>query len=185
MCVTVGGRKTASNDLQPRKVPSPMYLDESQGVATIESIIFNMCDGTGYCNPYQGYTINESIFLDASNGRMKDDFRDIFRDSFISVDSRCEVRNILRWHVSMEVETIRPTSIFISPRDCEGPSLHRESESIPPPPSSLGRSHVPCVEYHVGMWKLNIYTVAIGFRNDYDNHGYRCNGWILDKRVYL
>jgi len=82
----------------------------------------------------------ESISLDGGNGRMKDDFSDIFRGSFtieamISVDSRREVRNVLRWQVYPESETILPTFICIftiSSRDFEGPSVDRETEVMPP-----------------------------------------------------
>ena len=93
----------------------------------------------------------------------------------ISVDGGCEVWNDLRRQVSTQPETIFPTSIFVNPRDCEGPSLHRESEFTPPL-----AAHEPCVEYHVVMFKLHIYTVATAAWNAYDKHGYRCNGWLLD-----
>jgi len=58
----------------------------------------------------------ESMSLDRGNGQMKDDFCGIERGTFITdavihVDGGCEVRNVLRWQVSTEVETIIPTSI--------------------------------------------------------------------------
>ena len=48
----------------------------------------------------------------------------------ISVYSRREVGNDLRWQVSTQEELI-PTSATINSCDCEGPSLDRETESIP------------------------------------------------------
>ena len=139
---------------------------------------FNPCDGVRYCDPNQGITPKESLSLDDSNGRVKDDFRGIFRGSFITeapirVDGRCEVRNDLRWQVSTQPETINPTSIFVNPRDCEGPSLHRESEFMPPNDVA---AYEPCVQYHVVMFKFNIYTIATAGWNVYYKHGYRCNG---------
>ena len=86
----------------------------------------------------------------------------------------------IRWQVSLKVEMPIPTSIFINPRDCEGPSVDRKFEFM-----TIGQpaNDDPWVEYHVGMCKLHIYTVAIAF-NPYDNHGYRCNSWIHpDRRV--
>ena len=155
-------------------------LDESQRMATIESIISNRSDSVRYCNPLQGFATIESIFPDASSGRMKNDFRGIWRgllilETPISVDGQREIWNVLHWQVSTEADTIFPTSIFINPRDCEGPSLYRESEFIHVP----SFVHVPWVDYHVVMFKFHIYTVGIAFRNVYHNHGYRCNSWIL------
>jgi len=48
--------------------------DEYQGITTIESTPFNPCDGVGYCDPLQGFTMKESHVLDDSTGRMKDEF---------------------------------------------------------------------------------------------------------------
>jgi len=141
----------------------------------------NPCDGIRHCDTHQGFTMIESILLDASNRGMKDDFRDMWRgilmfEAPISVDGRCEVWNVLRWQISTQAESITPTCIFINPRDCEGPSLHRESEFIRPPQDAVLEAHEPWVEYHVGMLKLHIYTVANASWNAYDKHGYRCNG---------
>jgi len=92
----------------------------------------------------------------------------------ISVDRGCEVWNVLCWQVSTEVETINPTYIIFiistRSRDCEGPSVDRESEFIP------HIANVPWVEYHVGMWHYHIHTVAIAASDVYDSHGSRCNG---------
>ena len=131
-------------------------------MTTIESHLFNPCDGVGYCDPHQGFTIIESTVPDDSNGRMKDDLRGIFRgplmkETIIKVDGGCEVWNDLRWQVSPQVESIIPTFISINPRDCEDPSLHRETKFIP----RQAGADDPWVEYHVGMWKLHIYNVAI------------------------
>jgi len=103
-----------------------------------ESIIFNPCDGVRNCDPHQGFTIKESKVMDDSNGRMKDDFRGIWRgtimkETIIRVDGGCEVWNDLHWQVSPQFEIIIPTFIFINPRDCEDPSLDRASEFIPNP----------------------------------------------------
>ena len=62
--------------------------------------------------------------MDGSNGRMKDDFRGIFRgplmkETIIKVDGGCEVGNDLRWQVSTQPETMTPTFMFISSRDCD------------------------------------------------------------------
>ena len=118
--------------------------DESQGITSIESLIFNACDGIRYCDPQKGFTTLESPFPDGtSNGRMKVDFRGIFRGIFtteapISVDGGCEVRNDLRWQVSTEEEST-PTFILINPRDCEDTSLHfTENLYLPQPPMILG-----------------------------------------------
>ena len=113
-----------------------------------------MCEGVRYYDPRQGLALKESHVLDDVNGRSKDNFRGTFRGAFIieaiiGVDGRREVWNILRWQVSTEVESIIPTFIFINPRDCEDPSLHRESEFITPHPAA----NDPWVEYHVGMFK--------------------------------
>jgi len=83
-----------------------------------------MCDGVGYCDPHQGFTTFESPVFDGGNGRMNECFSGIWRDFFIietpmSVYSRREVRNVLRWQVSTQPETMTPTFMFISPRDCE------------------------------------------------------------------
>ena len=93
----------------------------------------------------------ESTCLDGANGRSKDDFRGIFRgllmiEAPIGVDSQCEVRNVLRWQVSTEVQLSIPPSINdINSRDCEDPSLHRESE--------FTIANDPWVDYHVGIFK--------------------------------
>jgi len=57
-----------------------------------------------YGDPHQGFTTIESTASDDANGRMKVDFRDIFRGFFtikavISVDGRYEVKTVLRWKV--------------------------------------------------------------------------------------
>jgi len=148
--------------------------DESQGNTTTEGRPINPCDGVRYFDPHQGITTPESIALDDSNGRMEDDFRDISRDILtieapISVHGGCEVWNGICWQVCTEVETKIPTSIFINPRDCEDSSVDRESELIPPPPGV----NDPWVQYHVGMWKLYIYTVvAKTASNKEDSHGW-------------
>ena len=94
---------------------------------------------------------------------MKDDFRDILRGTFIfetpiSVDGGCEVRNLLRWQVSTQFESTLPTSTIRSGAcDCQCPSVDRETECIPLP---LVANDGPWIDYHVGMWKLHIQTVA-------------------------
>jgi len=77
-----------------------MVSDESQGNTHRESHPLNNYDGVRYCDPHQGFTTLESMFLDGANGRMKDDFRGIFRgllttEAPISVDGGCKVRNDL------------------------------------------------------------------------------------------
>ena len=145
----------------PNAFKGPRKLDESEGITTRESTLLNMCDGVRYCDPLQGFAIIESIVLDGSNGRMKDDFRDIFRGAFtietmISVDGRCEVWNDFRWHVSTQFELMtRPINIIsISPRDCEGPSVHRDT-------AFARGANDPWINFHVGMWKLHILTTFI------------------------
>ena len=168
--------------IHPNEFKIGRQSDESQGITPTESILFNPYDGIRYCNPHQGFTTIESTVLDGGNGWMKDDLLGIFRGFFITetvikVDGGCEVWNVLRWQVSPEVETIIPTFIFINPRDCEGPSLHRETEF------SVVANDL-WVGYRVVMFKLHIYTVVIAFRNPYEKHGYRCNGWLHpDRRV--
>jgi len=149
-----------------------------------ESTPFNMCDGVRYSDPLEVITTVESILLDGSNGRMKVDFSGIWRGTFmtetmISVDSGCKVRNaVIRWQVSPEEELTRPTFpppiLFLSlhrcPCDCEGPSVDRESEFTLP---TAAVANDPWVEYHVGMWKLHLNTVAIvASWNGDDTHGY-------------
>ena len=117
-------------------------------------------------------TLFESLCLDGGNGQMKDDFRDIFRGTFVTetiigADIGREVWNDLRWQVSTEHEIIIPTFIFINPPDCEDPSFHRESEFIPP-----FAAHDPWVGYHIVMFKYHIYTVAPDQSNVYNKHRY-------------
>jgi len=117
--------------------------------------------------------------LDGSNGGMKDDFRGIFRgplilETPIKVDSRREIWNGLRWQVGTEVDITIPNFIFINPRDCEDPSVDRESEFITPPPGV----NDPWVDYHVGIRKLHIDTVATAPWNVHDSHG-----WLLMRRL--
>ena len=57
--------------------------DVSQGITTIEIIIFNLCDGIRCRNSHQGFAATESPNMDGSNGGMEDDFRGIFRGLFI------------------------------------------------------------------------------------------------------
>jgi len=164
--------------LLPNEFKIGRQSDGSQGITFTERILFNMCDGVRYCDPHQGSTTMESPHLDGSNGRMKDEFRDILRGTFtietmISVDSGCEIGNVLSWQVYTQAETNGPTSIS-NPRDCQCPSVDRESEFIP----SIVVVNDPWVGYHVGMLKLQFYTVDTAPWNEKDSHGYRCNGWI-------
>ena len=53
----------------------------------------------------------------------------------------------------------------INPRDCEGPSIDRESEF------TLIAAIVPWINYLVGMFKVHIYTVAVAWWDGwYDSH---------------
>ena len=86
----------------------------------------------------------------------------------ISVDSGCEIRNVLCWHVRTDFDLSRPTSIFINPRDCEGRSVDRETEfTAANAPRTAKESWV---DYHVGMWKLHNHNVACAPSNAYDDH---------------
>ena len=115
----------------PNEFKITRQSDESQGIAIEESKLFNLRHVIRYCDPHQGFTTSESTVLDDSNGRMKDDFCDIFRGFFmketpVSIDGRCEVWNVIRWQISTQPES-SPTFISIStnPRDCEGRSVDR------------------------------------------------------------
>ena len=57
--------------------------DGFQGITTFESKPFNRRHKIRYYDPLQGCTTKESMVLDGSNGRMKDDLRGIFRDLFM------------------------------------------------------------------------------------------------------
>ena len=84
MSVTVGGRKTAYNDLHPKKAESspmnsrliPRESNEYQVTTTEESTRFNSCDITlsSIVTHNQGIKSLESIALDGNSGRMNDDF---------------------------------------------------------------------------------------------------------------
>ena len=147
-------------------------MDGCQGITIIESSISNRSDSVRYCNPQQGSTASESTVVDGANGGMKDDLRGIERglltiETVTSVDSRCEVGNVLRWQVSTEAERI-PTSIFISISscDCESRSVERESECIRP----LIVANESWIDNHVDMWKLHNHNVAPALCNEYDDH---------------
>jgi len=131
-----------------------------------------MCDVIRYCDPYQGFTTKESIFHDGGNGPSKDDFRGIFRGLFmtetiIGVDGRREIGNAVCWHVHTQPELKRRIT---SSGDCENPSVDRESVSPAVVTDPAPATHVPWIDYHVGMWKYHIYTVDSALSNEYDSH---------------
>jgi len=157
--------------LLPNGCEVARQLERFQGITTQESILSNICDAIGYCDPNQGSTTSESQVLDDANGGMKDDFRDISRRALMietprSVDGACEIWNVLRWQVSTQVETNKPTAISISSGDCEGRSADRETEFTP----TAIVANVSWVDYHVGMRKLHNPNVAFALFNDYDDH---------------
>jgi len=131
-----------------------MNLQEEQQPKAKSSIIVTLPSTN--CNPHQGFPMIESCSLDSSNRRMNNRFRGISRGFFtieiiIHVCSRGTVRDVLRWHVSTQFESIIPTCIFISPpRNCEDCPVHREPVCMAPNHRqfSLGRlpylPHVDC-----------------------------------------
>ena len=130
-----------------------MVSDESQGNTHRESHPLNKFDGVRYCDPHQGFTTLESMFLDGANGRMKDDFRGIFR-GLLTTPTLTSCKH---------AGTNHPPNL-----DCEDPSVDRESEFTPI------TAIVPCIDYLVGMFKVHICTVAVAVWDGYDSHD--CDG---------